>query len=337
MATSSRTGKTSISVKVLRLGIVVFLLATAYCVAWYYSAGLITARVERLFDGNNRFAAAVDCQNRDLRGFPFRFGLFCSSVAIDDVSRGISGSFGEFRSAALVYQPGKILWELDGPGIIRSADGLTISSQWSKLRSSLHTGFSGMSSGSTTVEDLKTNITMSFAGQTLDIAVPHGEVHTRRAGDDLDAAMLVKDAQFSLRDVARTLPPVSASIDLTVTDRAIVLDYGRKSPIGFRGTKGEIRRLVVDLGQGRVLTVAGPVSIAEDGLLSGTLRLDIEGIDGWRDAVRAAFPEVEDMADLAAKALKAMSGGDDKGNVTLTISDGEMALGFIPIGRLPPL
>ncbi|MCM2475221.1 DUF2125 domain-containing protein [Rhizobium sp. CG5] len=337
MATSSRTGKTSISTKVLRLGVVVFLLTAAYCAAWYYAAGLITARVERLLDGDNRFAAVVDCQNRDLRGFPFRFGLFCSSVEIDDVSRGISGSFGELRTAALVYQPGKILWELEGPGMIRSADGLTIASQWSRLRSSLHTGFSGMSSGSTVIDDLKTSITMSFAGQTLDITVPHGEVHTRRAGDDLDGALLIKDTQFSLRDVAQTLPPVSASIDFTVADRAMVLDYGRKSPVGFRGTKGEIRSLVVDLGQGRVLTVAGPVSIAEDGLLSGTLRLEIEGIDGWRDQVRAAFPEIEDMANLAAKVLKAMSGGDDKGNVTLTVTDGDMTLGFIPIGRLPPV
>ncbi len=41
-----------------------------------------------------------ECGDIAFKGYPFRIGLFCSKVTVDDSQNGVSASFGELRSAA---------------------------------------------------------------------------------------------------------------------------------------------------------------------------------------------------------------------------------------------
>ncbi|MGO7902907.1 DUF2125 domain-containing protein, partial [Rhizobium ruizarguesonis] len=67
-----------------------------------------------------------ECSDIEFRGYPFRIGLFCSKIYVDDNVNGVSATFGALRSAAQVYSPGNIVWERDSPAEIRTTNGLQV-------------------------------------------------------------------------------------------------------------------------------------------------------------------------------------------------------------------
>lgn len=338
MATSTRSGQTNVTRKVVILGLLVSLAVIVYSGAWLLAATMLERRLASLFDRDNPAGAVVECRDMDLRGFPFRIGLFCSGIAVDDHYNGLSASFGAMRSAAQVYAPGHIVWEMDGPAEIRSALGITLSLQWDRLRSSVNAGLEGMSRTSLVAEKLKSSVTTVINGDTLDADASHGELHLRRSGADLDAAILIKDTVISQRGSDPVpLPPVSASIDLTLLGKAGYLDFHNGTYKGLYGTRGEIRRLVVDIGEGRVITISGPLSVEDDGNLSGQLHVELEKVDAWSSALGTAFPDAAETFGGAAKLLTALFSGKDSGSADLNLTNGVVSLGIIPIGVLPPL
>ena len=99
-----------------------------------------------------------------------------------------------------------------------------------------------------------------------------------------------------------------------------------------------MRRLAVDLGEGRLVTVTGPFSIDGDGYLSGRLKVQVEQIDAWRDSVAEAFPDIEPVLRTVSGMLSALTGGGQNAAIDLTIERGKvLAGGFIPIGEIPPI
>ena len=126
----------------LTAGIV--LVAGIYSAGWFLAADQIEKRLTaRLADGQ---AAGLggECTNMDVRGFPFRIGLFCDKVHLDDTRHGTSASFGALRTAAQVYQPGHAVIELDGPAEIRALPGLNVSADWTLLHASVRATLSGV-------------------------------------------------------------------------------------------------------------------------------------------------------------------------------------------------
>ena len=91
----------------LGLGIIVF--AGLYSGAWFFGADRLKTLVrERLSDSS----VSVACTGLDVKGYPFRIGVYCDAIGIDDKRTGTSASFGALRSAAQVYNPGHAIVEL---------------------------------------------------------------------------------------------------------------------------------------------------------------------------------------------------------------------------------
>lgn len=331
---SSPTASSS-SRKIVRLGLAVGLACLVYSGAWHFAATTVESRIERVFEQQNPFGANVECENRDLRGFPFRIGLFCDKLSVDDNRNGVSASFGGFRSAAQVYAPGHIVWELDGPGQVRSTNGAAISLQWDKLQSSIVTSLSNLERSSTETEGLRATITTRQA-LPIDIATRSSEMHVRRNGNDLDYATIARDVEVSLRDSGVVLPRFSASVDMTLADRASLLDY-RGSDEALAGTRAELRRVAVDLGEGRVVSISGPLEVEKDGRLTGRLQVEIEGVSGLAETLKALMPDDGQAIDAGAQILVTLFGGEQKGQAELRIRNGVITLGLFPIGEIPPL
>jgi hypothetical protein len=185
--------------------------------------------------------------------------------------------------------------------------------------------------------DLKTKVTSTVTGLQIEVVTPHLETHVRQNEGNLDYAALVRDTAVSVNGAAIVLPPVSASLDATFADRGGLLDPRLAHRQQLYGTKGELRRMVVDLGEGRVLTLSGPFAIGDDGLISGSIRIEIEKIRAWRDTLKTAYPDKKDTFDDIAKVLRVLTLGRDDGSADITIQNGVAMLGFIPLGQLPPL
>jgi hypothetical protein len=334
MAASSRTG---ISRKLWILASGVILVIALYTAGWFYAASLLRENTLALLGKQTDAGVSATCENADYRGYPFRIGLFCSKVTVDDNVNGISGSFGALRSAAQVYAPTHIVWELDAPSEVRTSHGLTVSTTWQSLQSSLITKLKGVERASMVLEKSKTNITSSAIGQSFDIAADHSEVHLRQNGSDLDAAIQLTNATTTAQGLPQLLPPTNASINVMLAGRAGILDGSDQNGLAMQGSEGELREFKVDLGEGQVLTLAGPFSFDDKGRMSGKLKLRVEKIEAWQESLDQAFPDLAPTIETAANMLAALGGGSDA-SIDITIRRGKvLAGGLIPIGEIPPI
>ena len=152
MAASSQSGTAK---KFLWLAIAIVVVTGLYTAGWFYAADRLKQTVLNVIAPSQARSVSGECGDIAFRGYPFRIGLFCSKVTVDDKENGVSASFGELRSAAQVYNPGHIVWELDSPAEIRSAHGLTISAAWQNMQSSIVTKLKGIDRSSLVIDGLK--------------------------------------------------------------------------------------------------------------------------------------------------------------------------------------
>ena len=338
MAASSQSGSGQYNSgkKFWLLGGAILLVIALYTGGWFYAASALKQTVLSAIAPRADTGVSGECSDIEFRGFPFRIGLFCSKVDVDDNVNGISATFGALRSAAQVYAPGHIVWELDSPAEIRTSNGLSISAQWANLQSSLATRLQGIDRSSTVIEGLKATAVSSFTGQTISFDAAHTEIHLRQNGADLDGAISVQDANTAIKDWPQIFPKLSASIDLTVTGKAGLIDGSDRN--GLNGAAGELRRVVADIGDGKVMTLTGPFSFDEQGFLSGKFKLEIEQLGPWGDSLKQAFPNIASTVNTATKLLKSLAGGSNKVSVDLVVDRGHATVsGFIPLGRIPPI
>ncbi|MBX4959821.1 DUF2125 domain-containing protein [Rhizobium lentis] len=338
MAASSRSGssQTGSGKKFWLLGGGVLLVIALYTAAWFYAASALKTTVLKAIAPGNQAGVSGECADIEFRGYPFRIGLFCSKIDVDDNVNGVSATFGALRSAAQVYAPGHIMWELDSPAEIRTGNGFSISAQWANLQSSLATRLKGIDRSSTVIEGLKATAVSSLTGQTISFDAAHTEIHLRQNGTDLDGAISVQDANTAIKDWPQIFPKLSASIDLTVAGKAGLIDGS--DPNGLNGSAGELRRIVADIGDGKVMTLTGPFSFDEQGFLSGKFKLEIERLGPWGDSLKQTFPDIASTVNTATKMLKALAGGSDKVSVDLIVDHGDATVsGFIPLGKIPPI
>ena len=334
MAASSRTG---VSGKLWLLACLVVLFIALYTAGWFYAASLLREKTLALLGSRAAEGFAAECSDAEYRGYPFRIGLFCSKVTVDDKENGISGNFGALRSAAQVYNPGHIVWEMDAPAELRSSRGLTIATTWKSLQSSLTTKFKGVERAALVLENPKTHIVSSANGQVFDINSDRAEIHLRQNGSDLDAAVTLEGTDAAMRDLQQLLPRLNTSINLTLAGRSGIIDGSDANGISLRDTRGEMREFKADLGEGRVILLSGPFSFDGEGRMSGKLKLQVEQLSAWRESLSQAFPEFGPTLQTAASMLSALGGGSNA-SLDITIKRGKiLAGGLIPIGEIPPV
>ncbi len=335
MAASSRTGVTR---KIWFLALAIVLAILLYTGGWLYAASELKQKTLALLGSQEANGITVECPDAEYRGYPFRIGLFCSKVAIDDRNNGISATLGALRSAAQVYDPGHILWEMDSPAEVRTSHGLTISITWDSLQSSLVTNGRGVERSSTVIEGGGTGIVSAAQGRAFKLDSERSEIHLRQNGDDLDVAVSLLNARGRAEGLPELLPAVTAVIDATLVGRAGMIDGSDSNGLALYGTEGEMRRFSADLGEGRVVSVTGPFSIDGEGYISGRLKLKVEEIDAWRNSLAEAFPEAASALQTGAGMLSALNGGNQSAVIDLTIQRGKvLAGGLIPIGEIPRL
>jgi len=333
----STAPESPISRKVVRLGVLIVLAIAVYSVGWYFAAEYLKNRIVGFFEGGNPAGVTASCQDATMGGYPFRFRLNCSRLAFDDHFQGVAASFGPVRAAAQIYNPGHVVWEMDAPAEVRSALGFNAALDWTNMQSSFRIGLSGLSRSSLMMEGLNATVTSTVSSLQVQMTMASAQSHVRQNDGNLDYATLVRDLGVSINGEKIALPPISTSLDATFADKGGLLDPRVAQDQRLYGSKGEIRRMVVDMGEGRVLTMSGPFEVGEDGLVSGRIKLQVEQVRAWRDAMKTAYPEQASMIDNVANVLRALAFGRDNSEAEITIQNGVASLGFIPLGQIPPL
>lgn len=334
MASSSRTDASGVTRKLIRLAVAVIVVLVLYTGGWFYAASWVKTTLDRQLAASGQALYSASCSNLDVRGFPFRIGLFCDSVAFDDRARGLSATFGALRSAAQVYRPGHAVLELDGPAQVRITPDLVFDADWDLLRASATAWTDGLNRASVAYDGLKGRLNVPSESISVGVAATHGEKHIRQSGEALDVAASLDALSLDLGD--RVLPPLDVAVDMTIAGAARWISTEGPPADAPLGASAELRRLSLDLGDGKVMALSGPLKVGDDGTLSGTLDLDIAGITVWRDRISEAFPEIAETATRVAQAIEGLSKGNDRAVVKLKIEGGTVYLGLFPIAFIPP-
>ena len=325
--TSSQNGRSPYGRRIVWLGVFVVLLAAGYTAAWFYAASRFEEAAQRAIADLNRDDISAECANPTARGFPFRLGLFCDSVALSDAARGASLKAGSFRSAAQIYNPWHIVGELDGPAHVEAPGLGAVDLKWDLLHAS--TRLAEPLPDRSSVEARA--ISASRSGAPL-FAADNMQAHMRPNGADLDLAFSF-DALALDKGVVdgRDIPALSGTGDVTVKDGVALVADGAK---GLRGRSASIRALTLATAPDSGFTLTGDIAVDSDGLVDAKLQLAIKNLAALVKFAEQAFPEARNNIGNASSALMLL-GQNPK--MPLKIVKGRATLGFIPLGRIPPL
>ena len=186
------------------------------------------------------------------------------------------------------------------------------------------------------IDGLKATAVSSVTSQTIDFDAAKTEVHLRQNGADLDGAITLTDASTVIKDWPQLLPRLNAIADVTLAGKAGMIDGSDRS--GLYGANGELRRVMLDIGEGRTMRISGPFSFDDQGYLSGQFKLEIEKLGDWANNAKQTFPQLQSTIDTARKLLGALAGGGDRTSVDLVVDRGRATVsGFIPLGKIPPI
>ena len=333
MARSSAKRRIGPSGKIVLLAVCVVIGIGVYTAGWYYLAGQLAARTERLIAGLAADDVAVECANMEVRGYPFRLGVFCDGVRAETSNSQIATlSTSAFRSAAQIYRPNHIVSELDGPMTAILDDGTTLAADWQTLRSSSVFNTSGLARAS--LEGTAVTGTLQDTGLSAD--AQGVSLHTRRNGPDLDLAVRAEGARIDGAWLSFDLPQFDIVGEAVVTDGAEFLSGRSISVEELRGTSGQLVNAAAAIDGGGRMTLSGPFEIDESGLLSGEFELGIERLADWQALVSGQLPALRETVDTAAGMLRTLGGGETV-SVTLNVRQGRASLGLIPLGRIPPI
>jgi hypothetical protein len=314
--------------------------AAGYTAGWFYAAGKIEARAKADLTRLSSRGISANCENLHTSGYPLRLDVTCDSISWQRPNAGISFLAGRTRSGSPIYSPRSLTSDIAGPAFIGLPGLVPLELRWDKLTSSAELIRPIPSRIAT---DAK-NLSISARGEATS-TTPLAEIanlHFEASGSDGPLETKATFDGLTLFEAARgdiAVPPLSGSADLQFANAAALLQP-RPGPVEerLRGQSGEIKNARISLPSGGSLTISGPFSIDNEGVINGTFRLSLINPQALGETAQVLFPEQKRNISTLLFALTAMP-KDETGAPTLTVQvrDGKASAGFIPLGTLPAL
>lgn len=334
---SSAQHKSKYSRRIKYLGVGVFVFALLYSAAWFWGTARLKTELSGAIANVERDGKTADCANLDIRGFPFRVGMFCDKVAFEDPSGQVSVRLGALRSAAQVYNPAQAIVELDGPLELALPGGKGLKANWSLLHASARIAQPIPKRASLEGKDLRLAI-ISRSDKDV-VQIQNAQVHMRTVSEDVDLAvsvlgMLVDPA---IAD-GRVIPEFNLEIDVQVNN-GVALATTKELDIRklLLGQSGEIRVIGLQFTKGGGFQLSGPIKISAEGLIDADLSLSFSEANKLGVIIQGISPEIASYVtpSLTLAASTAKAGENPK--IEITIRGGRAAVGIIPLGQIPPL
>jgi hypothetical protein len=316
-------------IKILMASIIVAIIG--YTGAWYWAGDKLQQGVQKAISATALKGQTVICDEPIAKGYPFRMGLYCSKTGFADPAQNIKIEAGAFRSAAQVYQPTRIIGELDGP-LLASIDKLKpFTINWGLAHASF-SGISGLPKRASL--EIENPVFAETAMPSLQIGEAALTGFFMQQGDNnqIDLASKLESAKIKDAPVFNFASDAAISgatrFDAAIKSKTKIIEV-------LRGNDGQLRNFNITFVAGGSVTISGPFSISTAGLLSATFNIRAEKVDNL----------IENASKLATtlgmtfdniKTLKTMA-VTDAINLTITIKDGKAKIGFIPLGEIPPL
>jgi len=331
MARSSRTGK------VLKWTVIaVVILAVLYAAGWFFIARTVKARIFALLEGTNGQDVVVQCSELGYQGFPVNFGFSCRDLHVRDRATNMTADLPGLLARAPVYSPWAVETTLEGPLTLDSGHGVMVRSEWSALGGKMIYGDDAPRFLSFSFEDMTTRFS-NADDQEGTLTIEGGEGLTRDNEGDLDVALSISNAILRPQNKADALDPVSINLNATVENGGAMLGESIRLE-ALRGKSGIVDQAMLTIGtHGSHVALSGPYSFDAQGYLSGNFKVELAGIDILARAIGIAIPESANAVNTIAGLVNALASGQKSLAVTVKVDGGKASMGFIRLGRLPPI
>lgn len=324
----------NVSRRFVWLGGAVLVVCLLYSAAWFVAAWKATDYLKTLLAAPGPGMSA-DCAQMDIRGFPFRAGVFCASAHFENASQGLNLSTGAVRTMTLVYNPTKAVFEVDGPVKASFPGGTKVDTTWGNFDGSIGASLSGLTRASVFIDRMENTIALPSGLGEAKLTSDHAEIHARQNGPDLDIAARTDNARLTTALLPTNLPVFSSSLEATLDGRAGVLEGEGIEP--GEDVLGTLNRYALDFGTRGFLAISGPFKLSGDGVLSGDFTIEVQDFAALQTSLSASFPQATPVFDTAAILLKSLSKDGRTGRIEVNIREGHVFLGIIPLGVIPRL
>ena len=298
---------------------------------WFFFASRIEDQLPATLARIVGPGTSADCAGAEVRGYPFRVGLFCESVSYANPAQSISATSGAFRSAAQFYRPQHVVGEIDGPFMLDTS-GLILRADWQLLQASVRATSNGLGRGSIDARNASVNIDGAGLAQRFALEVDRVTAHARQNGPDLDIAVYGENLRNTL---IAGLGARTVSFEASLSGQSTLLQIPF-TPL--RGPfEGVLHRLAIEFDETASLDLAGPLQVGPDGRLSASLELTVNDLQQLSALAARISPESAELINRFGPVISALDirPGDDATTLPLTITNNQVSLGIIPLGELP--
>lgn len=327
--------KKNLKVRYIVLAAVVILVAAGWSGGWLFFRQQLDKQIDLQLQAANGSGATIACADRGIAGYPFRFEVNCDKPVAAAAS-GTRFSLDGLNAVALVYNPWHIIFEADGPATLSDPlSGQTLSTDWSSARSSVIFSDQGARQFDAVVE----NITGSVSGPVpAGLNVAKAELHIRPVPEQAEAV----EAFFSADGVS--LPSNGSGENAPDMRLHIRLENGAAllSGVPFhalpRNGDGSLpfELMLFSLSSGNSdISAGGKLRLTASGTVSGKLDVRVKGIREAGNLLAGFFPEgstIPESLQGIAIALGTPEAGADSIRLPVTIDNGQLKVGIVPLG-----
>ncbi len=321
--------------KTIILLLTIVLLGLGWTIGWFFVQG----RVEQMLDAQiarlEQEGKIIECQKKSVGGYPFRIVVDCPGFLFNDIGSGFGFNFKSVKTAAQVYQPGKIVAEMHPVGSLNLPQQGLMAVDWNSLRASVFATLQGVER-------------FSLLGKEMQIvpvnnelaAASFGEIqlHGRKSEEnDVQLAIRASNATSKLAlwpDFDLEMYFSFSAVYKQLMAGKMFDEIGRIS-----GLKGELEKAVFSPKDAGKVTMSGPFSVNENGLVSGRFDLVASDVPALIEALAKSNPlfqqEVRNLGTMLSSV--AQRNADGSMSIVLVLDKGQVNFGLIPVGFFPPV
>jgi len=312
--------------------------------AWAYGRSLLADQVDVQLQRMATQGLDLSCGDLSIAGYPFRYEVTCEDMQSQD-RFGATGSLGGLNAVALVYNPRHIIFEARSPAAMAvPLSGLQGDVSWATARASMK--FSDEALGALDAVVVEPEALVGTAPSAGAFAADKAEVHLREVPD---VAGMLEGFVTVDRLALKSLPQLPQSVMLRGHARieggmALMAGANLASLVRVQNGALPIRLMLAEavLDESRVVAT-GDVVLQGDGTLSGALEVTIGNADKLLETLKPLFPDQDQTFPLLEGVVKSLdtaateTDGVRSIKIPVTISQGVVQVGLLPVGRIPPL
>ncbi|UWF58790.1 DUF2125 domain-containing protein [Brucella sp. 2716] len=338
--TYAGTGGKTFRKRTITLVIAVPVFIAAYTAGWFYIADRLEAKARADMARLDAQGVGVQCENLHMGGYPLRINVVCDSISWQRPSEGMAFRAGKFSSGSPLYAPYSLTNALTGPAFIEFPGISPLEVNWSKFTSNTRLA----RPFPTEIEIAARDVAVGLRTEPTKTE-PLSSLEHMNMQIDGSTGMLKLMGRFAGLKFAPSVignaksPELDGVADIDISDAEGLLASDSESVYQrLRGHSGTINQAFVSMPNGAMVSLTGPFSVNEDGLINADLKLTLVNAQSLAQAGQAVFPAQGGNIATVLFALSAMP-KDENGNPTMEIAirKGKASAGFIPLGRLPAL